>query len=304
MQTINVDLLSFRSGISLGPNEGKVIAQLGPSPHRDFPESYIMEWSAQKGWRTRKIQLTAIRMSTIKLPTDQLIIMGAGGYVVVISGDKTTEEMVDPTDTGPKFRGNIRDMRLIGSHLYAAGMNRQVYRRDGSNRWLHCDEGVVLPLGTLEITGFSAIDGINEKNIYAAGFNGDIWKYNGRNWRQIDSATNVILHRIRVIESNLIFAGGQKGVLLKGSEHEWHPVMHDITSDDLWGMEWFRGRLYVSTDYAIYVLDGEQLEAVNTGLGDSFTYRHLHASNGAMWSFGPKHIAKTDGKKWIDVSPR
>jgi hypothetical protein len=237
-------------------------------------------------------------------PHKQLVIMGAGGYVAVVTGGTVTEEMVDESVEGPRGRGNIRDMRLIGGHLYAAGMNRQVYRREGPQRWVHCDRGVVQPLGNLTVSGFSAIDGLTESDIYAAGFNGEIWHYDGKSWQQFDSPTNVLLHRIRVVGADLAFASGQLGVLLQGSRQGWRPIEHDVTTEDLWGMEWFDGHLYVAGDEAIYRVEGDQLKVVDTGLGTSFTYRHLHANAGAMWSFGPKHIAKTDGKMWMDVTPR
>ena len=305
MANIKEHSLSFRSGVSLGADEGKVIAQLGPHPDPEFPESQIMEWSKQNGWSSTKINLTAIRMCVLNEPGNQLVVMGKGGYVVVMSDGQITEEMVDESDKGPRFKGNIRDMRLIGNHLYAAGMSRQVYRREGFMHWVHCDQGVVQqPPQLLEIAGFSTIDGLTESDIYAAGFEGEIWHYDGRTWHQIDSPTNLILHRIRVIEPNLVFASGQKGLLLQGSQEVWKPIEHDVTTDNLWGMEWFEEQLHVAGDHAIYRLDGDQLEVVDTGLGDLFTYRHLHANRGAMWSFGPKHIAKTDGKTWMDVTPR
>lgn len=263
-----------------------------------------MEWSDQKGWSSYRIALTARRMWLLDEPQPKLVVMGAGGYVVVISDVGMTEEMVDESDDGPRYRGNIRDMRLIGDHLYAAGMNRQVYRREQAGRWVHCDQGVAQPKGNLTVSGFSAIDGLTETDIYATGFNGEIWHYDGRKWRALDSPTNVLLHRIRAINPGLVFAAGQEGVLLQGSCNAWRFIDHDVTTENLWGMEWFQSHLYVAGDTSLFRLEGGTLRVVDTGLGKSFTYRHLHAHQGAMWSFGPKHIAKTDGGAWTDVTPR
>lgn len=298
------DTLSFRSGYALGVDAGMVIAQLGPAPHPDAPESLIMEWTEESGWTSQRIALTARRMWVFSEPRKQSIIMGEGGYLLVLSDGTIREEMVDQSDDGPRYRGNMRDLRFIGGHLYAAGMNRQVYRREAPGRWVHWDEGVVQPLGTLKVSGFSAIDGLAESDIYASGFNGEIWHYDGKTWRQIDSPTNLVLHRIRVIRPDLVFACGQEGVLLQGAGDTWRPVEHDVTTENLWGMEWFNGSLYVSGDRAIYRLSNDQVEVVDTGLGESFTYRHLHANNGAMWSFGPRHVAKTDGRSWTNVTPQ
>jgi hypothetical protein len=296
--------ISFRSGISLGMDAGIVIAQEGRKPDIDFPESLIMEWSAPVGWTSFKIPLTAIRMCQLPGTDPELVVMGAGGYVHVVSQRRIVEEMIDLTNEGPRLRGNIRDMRLIGDHIYAAGMNRQVYRRIAPGKWVHCDRGVVQPLGTLEITGFCAIDGLSESEFWAVGFNGEIWYCAGQTWYRIDSPTNLILHRVRVIDDDLIYASGQEGVLLKGSRNGWQHIEHTITNENLWGMEWFNDRLYIAGDHAIYCYDGNQLAVVDTGLGDNYTYRHLNAFNGGMWSFGTHHIARTDGKNWYDVTPR
>lgn len=303
MESPEQPTLSFRSGFSLGIGAGKVIAQVGPLPPPDFPESQIMEWSEQKGWSSYKIALTARRMWVLHELQQKLVVMGAGGYVAVISERTIIEEMVDESDDGPRYRGNMRDMRLIGDHLYAVGMNRQVYRREQPGRWVHCDQGVVQPRGNLTVSGFSAIDGLTESDIYATGFNGEIWHFSGRKWREFDSPTNVLLHRIRAIEPDLVFAAGQDGVLLQGAGDSWRFIEHDVTTENLWGMEWFHGHLYVAGDTALFRLEDGLLRVVDTGLGESFTYRHLHANQGAMWSFGPKHIAKTDGKAWTDVTP-
>lgn len=295
--------LSFRSGISLGIDEGMVIAQKGPRPDPEFPESHIMHWTADRGWRTQVIALTAIRMTTVEEAETDLLIMGAGGFIAAMSGERFTEEMVDESNEGPKFRGNIRDMRVIGKHAYAVGMSRQVYRRDGPGSWRHWDAGVVQPLGTLDIAGFSAIDGFSESDLYAAGFEGEIWHFDGDGWRPVDSPTNLIIHRVRTIAPDRVYASGQKGVLLEGRDQAWKPILHDATSEDLWGMEWFNDSLYVSSESGIFRLEDDTLTAVDTGLGDGFSYRHLHAHGGAMWSFGPGHVAKTDGQTWTDVTP-
>jgi hypothetical protein len=295
--------VSFRSGLSLGPNEGKVIAQVGPRPPLESPESQIMEWSEPGGWKSYKVALTAIRMCMLEASEAELVIMGASGYASVVAGSTSTEEMVDESRNGPMCRGNIRDMHAIGEHLYAAGMSRQVYRRESAMHWVHCDQGTVQPLGSLAVAGFSAIDGITESDIYAVGFNGEIWHYDGKDWRRLDSPTNLILHRVRAIGPDTVFASGQEGVLLQGSQNGWRAVDHGVTTDDLWGMDWFEGSLYVASDRAIYRFANGRLEAVDTNLGKSFTYRHLHANKGALWSFGPKHIAKTDGRGWLDVTP-
>ena len=294
--------LRFGCGIGSGIDRGIVIAlSAGRSP-TSSSERYLMEWTGG-AWRSRTVDLTARAMAFADSEGRELLVMGEGGHALVLSNSGIAEERVDASVEGPSGRGNIRGVRLIGSHLYAVGMGRQVYRRVSPGIWMHWDAEVVRPVGSLDTTGFSAIDGREESDLYAVGMGGEIWHRDGRDWHSIASPTNVILQCVRAVAPGLVYACGQQGVLLRGSPEGWEAIGHSITRDDLWGMEWFGNRLYVASAKAIFRLDGDDLERVDTGLGDSFTYCELHASDGAMWSFGAMHVARTDGQAWMDSTP-
>jgi hypothetical protein len=206
---------------------------------------------------------------------------------------------------GPQGRGPLRDLKWIGNHLYAVGMSRQVYRREGVGIWIHRDEGTVLPLGSKTVAGFNSIDGISEDDFYAVGFGGEIWRsLNGR-WREIESPTNVVLHRVRVIRDDLAYACGQEGVLLRGRGDGWEQIDHGATEDDLWDVEWYGDRLYVAHDDGLFLLtDADDLDIVKFGIRGTITCRHLHANDGVLLSSGPKNVLWTgDGKKWQDITP-
>ena len=295
--------LRFGCGIGRGIDRAFVIAlEAGRSP-TTTSDRYLLEWTGEAGWSHRELVLTARGMAFADRGRQDLLVMGEAGHVLMISGREIVEERLDPSLEGPRGRGNVRGVRLIGDHVYAVGMGRQVYRRDGPGIWSHCDTDVVRPVGALDITGFSAIDGLVESDLFAVGMGGEIWTRDDRGWRPVDSPTNVILQCVRAVAPGLVYACGQQGVLLRGSPEGWEPVAHSSTRDDLWGMEWFEDRLYVASSKAIFRLDGDDLHRVDTGLGDSFTYGELHAGEGAMWSFGAMNIARTDGRAWMDSTP-
>src|SRR5262249_18618778 len=155
---------------------------------------------------------------------------------------------VDESDEGPTYRGDIRDLRVIGDKLYAAGMSRQVYRRESSGRWTHQDSGTVQPLGTLGPVGFNAIHGRDEADFYAVGFGGEIWRRVDGIWRELDTPTNVILLGVRVTESGKAFACGQKGVILCGDGDAFEPIEQGLTTVTFWDMELFNGSLYLGAE--------------------------------------------------------
>jgi hypothetical protein len=182
-------------------------------------------------------------------------------------------------------------------------MGRQVYRREGAGRWTRQDDGVVLPKGGIKIGGFNSIDGLREDDIYAVGFGGEIWRCVDAQWRPIDSPTNVILHCVRTVRKDLVYACGQKGVLLRGNGDLWEQFAQTETTDDLWGMEWFNETLYLSSDKATYsVKNNGEFEVID--IREIKTRGHLHARDGVMWSFGRKNVAWTeDGVHWTDATP-
>jgi hypothetical protein len=295
--------LGFFSGISLGLKRAKVIAQKGELDP-DHPVRHIMEWNEGTGWTSFSVPLSAISLHQSLAPPHELFVMGTGGFVRVIADGTQTEEMVDLSDEGPRYRGNIRAMRQVGDHLYAVGMSRQVYRREGRGRWLHDDAGMIVPLGSVEVVGLNCIDGPDESEIYAAGFDGEIWwRHEGR-WRRVDSPTNMILREIRTIKPDLIYMCGQMGIVLKGYRDTWDVIAQDESVDNFWGMAWFRDHLYVASHTAIYRLRNEKLVRIKTGLRPKPTFGRLHATNGALWSFGPDRVVMYDRKSWTDHTPR
>lgn len=90
----------------------------------------------------------------------ELFATGPSGEVYIGTLENNREEIIDDSNQGPRGRGPIRDLRLVGGYLYACGMSRQVYRREAPGTWVRRDEGVVLPLGSTSIAGFNSIEGL------------------------------------------------------------------------------------------------------------------------------------------------
>jgi hypothetical protein len=293
---------SFASGFVQSRDISRVIAQNDQLVSQGSVWSKLMKW-VNGQWYAFTLKWTATRMWVLFEPELQLFSTGPEGIVSLTTKEGTTEEIIDNTDEGPASRGHIRDLRGIGNHIYVCGMGRQVYRREGTDHWIRIDQNMVLPLGEITIAGLNSIDGLNEEDIYAVGYNGEIWRRAENVWKQIDSPTNVILYRVRAIKDNLVFACGQKGVLMRRAGDFFEVIAHDATTDNLWGMEWFKGRLYVSSEKRIYVLTPDD-DLKHLDLGAIKTCGHLHANDGVMWSYGTKHVAWTeDAITWHDVTP-
>lgn len=304
MDSVKLSIV-FSDGVSLGPARCRVIVDpmiAGPNEEGAM-NSVILEWSKERGTTALEINHPLTRIVLSPEHESQVFVVGRLGFVGLIEGDSVIEETIE----GPQSQGFIRDFRVIGQHVYATGMGRQVYRRLGPGNWGRFDYGLVnSSKDYLHVTGFNAIDGVSEEDIYAVGFDGDIWHCVRGEWRQVASPTNLILERVRALKPDLIYAAGQAGALLRGHDDVWEFIDQTETTGDFWGLEWFYGRLYLSTNEGLFRLnDHDELEPVDLGLPGPRTYSQLHANNGALWSFGPRHLSWTaDGETWNDVIMR
>ncbi len=297
-------VLGFLSGFVQSRDVVRVIAQIPEISEVGNPYSWVVKWSQMPPtWYRFELRWLATRIWMMDEGGPTLFITGPDGRVMVVSARGPAEELICGGSRGDTCQGVIRDLRAVGLHLYACGMGRQVYRRDGPGGWIAHHGAMALTPGTLAVAGLNAIDGLSEENMYAVGFLGEIWHYDGSVWRQLESPTNVILHRVRHVKEGVAYACGQAGVVLRGSGTTWEVLAHNSTEEDLWGMEWFQERLYVSSSTAVYVL-GEDL-LLSRVSPPGATCGHLHANDGVMWSFGGAYLmSTTNGTDWQDKTPQ
>jgi hypothetical protein len=181
-------------------------------------------------------------------------------------------------------------------------MHRQAYRRDGAKKWTCIDESMRPPSGKGEVAGFEAVGGFSEKEIYAAGWDGMIWLYDGKKWKELDSPTNVILTNLCCAEDGNVYICGRKGMLLRGRKNKWEIVKHESGEMDLWGLEWYSGKLYLASMRHVFILaKDDSLEKVRMGGDPAETAYHLSAADGIMWSIGAKDAMSFDGKTWTRI---
>jgi hypothetical protein len=250
-------------------------------------------------------------LAVAKQPLEQMIAVGEWGDVLCAgSGDVHDEHVTsgqrDPAAKGPKDRGPLRGVRRIGSRIYVVGMDRQAYRREGSSRWQSFGPPGWRELGrpapkVSEVTGFEAVDGFSESDVYAVGYHGEIWHCDGRKWRQLPSPTNLVLTDVCCAGDGTVYACGREGLLLKGRDQTWEVIDPPGTPQDLWSLAWFDGRLYLSTFYALYTLNKNALEPVDTGAEQAKTFHRLSADDGVLLSAGAKDVLVFDGKAWTRI---
>jgi hypothetical protein len=295
--------INFLNGVSLGPDHAWATG-LGLSVDETDEERVhlLVEWRRDQGFDIYQLALEPFGLAVAPEPgaVPKLLVMYSSGRVDVFQGDASSFETI----AGPRQLRTLRDLRAIGASAYAVGMSRQVYRRSRAGTWAPYDDGARhQPASFLDVRGFNSIHGLDERDMFAVGFDGEIWRCREGKWTAIDSPTNLMLNVVEVVSPDVAYACGLLGMLLRGQGDAWRPIEHDATEESFVAMASFQGRLYLSDGNTVFHLEeDESLTPVDFGDGQSREVGHLHAAHGALWAFGPRLIMRTtDGANWIEA---
>lgn len=198
-------------------------------------QSILVEWDAGtwRGEDESSLEWDTVGAALALKPLEQALFLGEGGQVFCMGSGDMHGESVASVESSPTERGPMRGIRTIGERVYAVGMDRQVYRRDASCKWQAIDKGARPKDGSEEVVGFESIDGFDEQEIYAVGWDGEIWLYNGRTWKQKDSPTNMVLVDVCCGGDGQAYACGRVGTLVRGRANRWAMVEHQGLSADI-----------------------------------------------------------------------
>jgi hypothetical protein len=225
---------------------------------------------------------------------EDVVALARDGRAFVIHGVQVEEEIICPEYYGPMCR-----LHECCGVVYACGIRGQIYRRQASG-WSHMDKGVFDPIPSVDSEQLRDIGGSDETNLYVVGSFGSLLKYEGRRWIRCDSPTNVHLEQVVMANDQTVWVCGERGVLLHGSGLQHWSVVDSGISDNLWGMAWFAGRIYLAGFDGLWVYgDGGVATAVDMGLNPPpTTYRLAADAEGRLWSFGLTDVTVYDGVSW------
>jgi hypothetical protein len=286
--------LSFRTGYVANRNLVVIVAEQDKFAE-SRPHSFLFFFQNGK-WNKMVIDWPVISVGEFGAE-QTLISLGVDGRVHLAGRRGVSTERI----AGPENAGVLSAIRAISGQPYAVGMARQAYvRRDGIGAPI--DEGARQSIADDAVRGFLAIDGFGANDIYAVGYAGEIWHFDGARWSNLPSPTNLHLNTIRCAAPDRVYAAGQRGIVIRGSGTRWEILGEGQIADEIWGCEVFRDRLYVSTSKNVYAFDDKKFAIEDIGLSATGAASKLHANDGVLWSFGTKFLSYTEGTSWIPVS--
>ena len=210
-------------------------------------------------------------------------------------------DLIKTAGTGPKKYGYLSRIRLIDGELFICGYRRQVYHRNG-DKWDLTSADILDAEPKPPWKGFESIDGFAKNDIYTTGDEGEIWHFDGKQWKQCESPTKENLADIRCIDGK-VWACGDGGVILSGDKNGFNIVYSDNKpSENWWSLESFFGKIYVAGNDFLGVLSDGKILPVKVDLKNKITTETLQAKDGVLWSIGEKDILAFDGKRWQEFT--
>lgn len=238
-------------------------------------------------------------MCMVKQPSERMIATSEDGEVLTYANGESTQEKI------PDVKVSVLNLGVIDGYAYACGVWRQVFKRVGEGRWepMHAPEPSKQEKYDAFIV-FNSIAGYSAKDIYVVGSLGQIWHYNGKKWRQIDSPVRCSLNAVICGEDGYVYACGDYGVILRGRDDKWTVIAEKGTGSNYWDAHWFNDRLYMATMGGLKeYTEKEGVKLVTFEGADDYpdSCYHLTAAEGVMWSIGSEDIFSFDGTKWTRI---
>lgn len=297
MPKLFADFASYLFGELAESGEGPLASSVDELNEQDVPNGQILYWNGKKISVIDKVDFHPKALYRFEPLT--VMAVGEDGGVAVYGKGTTTHHSVKTKNVESKDRGPLRRGVLLENTPIVVGMDRQVYRWKGGDRWETFEQG--LPRAGRAVKGYEAVAGYSLSDIYAGGWDGELVHWNGKTWRRIDSPTSSIIVNMCAGGDGQVYACGRTGLLLRGREDEWEIIEHQMTAEDFWGIAWFKGRLYLSSFNGVFVLGKGEVEPVDFGDLEIDSYYHLTAAKSVLLSIGAKDIVSFDGKVWTAI---
>ena len=236
------------------------------------------------------------RCGVSRKPIAQALVVARNneGSVYSIGGGKPGAMERIGTDLNPI----TQRVKCIDGYAYSVGRNRKIFKRVAVGRWERL-EGLPKPgEGEISDVGFNDMDGLSEKELYAVGAGGDVWRCEGKKWTRCDFPSNEQLGTVTVGPDGKVYISGEGGNLWIGSKDTWKQVYKGESSLLNNSSVWFENQLWLCSDYQLRVWDGKEVRRPQHNGVDVVYTGHMDAYDGLLVIASLYDVNAYDGKSW------
>ncbi|MCC8392303.1 hypothetical protein LJ656_06845 [Paraburkholderia sp. MMS20-SJTR3] len=201
----------------------------------------------------------------------------------------------------PPNVGFLSGVRMIDAWPYACGSQNAVYRFDGA-AWVDVAGPMRVAYGGPNDPILNAIDGFDECDIYAVGYNGSVVHFDGTRWHPLDAPTNQHLHQVLCHADGQVYVCGRGGTVIKGRLDVWEDLSSPERTEDFWGMAAFNGEVYLCTYHQLFRIVDRDLTEVHVPVNSAGTFYRVASNASFLWgTTGTGRVLRFDGQDWIEL---
>lgn len=242
---------------------------------------------------------TSIFGSSCFKPEEKWVFINSQGNVYSTGGGEDDDES-SILSAGNKYFSVLKC--IDNGYVYAVGPGRKVVKRQRKNKWISIDSPSMKPKKKeFEDSGFSAIDGFSDTDLYASGGAGDLWHFDGQRWTFINLGTNVVLENICCSSDGNVYIITNANVLIVGRNDRWEILDQEIGEEILEEMVCYKGTVYISSHKKLYEIKKKKIVDTKLKLPKMDSYSHLAEGDGILLLAGIHCAYFYDGKKWHKV---
>ncbi|NHZ95230.1 hypothetical protein [Massilia sp. CCM 8734] len=236
------------------------------------------------------------------LPKSQFLAAELYGKVHAVGSDEDSyDNSLIERKAGNPNGGGIRKLKQIGGYAYICGGARSVGKRLADGEWLsHTDAFPSHP--EIGRDGFDDIDGFSETDIYAGGGMGDVWRYDGKRWMQVDFPSNSWIQAICCGADGNVYISCYEGLIFAGRENQWTKIHDGGISLGFRDMVWYEDRVWCTNDYGFWTIHNGALTQV-TDLPSKILVcaGRLSTGDGVLLAAGLRGAAFLENGKWNSI---
>ena len=258
----------------------------------------IMMRSIDGAWANYEIDAAVVAHNAFDSNGRHVFSLTPFGDLHIASPSGFFWEKLDPDpSSSPNRLRHMRDIQRIGESHFAVGMGRMAYERSPNGLWKRIDGN----MRSLTGCGLLSVGGCDRENVYACGFRGEIWHFDGRQWQSIDSPTNVKLEQIKVFNPTEVVCSGARGIVIIGDGASWNVLRPTTSGSVLWGLTKYNDEIYVADNAQIYVVRGDELMPIELPFDRKVSTGRLQAKDGVLWSIGENDLLSFNGVQWTAI---
>lgn len=252
------------------------------------------------GW-TRMSGMRDLHAGVSLKPQERFVGVDLAGQVYVIGGGENHLESPIPNGLDQPRRGAVTRLKTLFGHLYASGGLRSLCRREGPQHWAAVG-GNPPPPSEQEVddrvAGFDDFDAFAPDDFYCVGDRGNVWHYDGAQWRRIDFPSNMKLESVCCGGDGRVYIGAQSGNLWRGRGDRWELFHEDQLTLPFKDLVWFADTLWATSDFGLWCLQEGQLVKAQVPIEISNCSGNLSIGDGIMLLAGEFGSALHDGRQW------